>query len=872
MDLLGSHPTSPTPTAPGRAKVSFSTPSRKSRINATCSLSPKLEKLHSETLQSPTTFVECGGRFEIDDTRKVTRSNTSTSSVAALVHRPELPSSLDLTSNELQTGEAQHLLQTLNAERIMAEARGMTKHSSLIARLSAAQDEAVRQFRGKSSCEKLQARQTDLMKKVFKAFRAHNEIKLTTTICKNTLLLCKGQQLAKKIHSGLDLQFIVLPTSLSISPLEDDRVHEHFSSDFALSKEERSRLAVRVMDWDRGSVVFWSLARLRRKVDSLDSMLGCRMSSTDKSRAPGAFALREKPFQRYTLIGQALLALPCPHQTVQKREFLLDVWSPYTHTVHGLLGLQIEMRPPSDGNKIVINLRLSSLSGVSKREFTEIHIHARFQNQVETCFTTKEISGFGEAPLSLNEAYSCALPAQYFPDILCFAVYGMTQHNLFLYRLRAWDELQESQAIQALPSSDQSSHPLLTKFQIMELDSDGVYRACEAVTTNEHDSGIFFLHQGLSRRIQVEFTHYNGQRNQISKVSGIHICDIKILDTKTGTQTYDADAVANPLRILSSGTTMENDVLQELVQVVAQWDSSIHNSKCLDQITPPDRIISMTVRTACHDIFDAVFNIQHAVQIRLYGREQQIGYLSRFFAHNVSPIVTRLSVLPWLVEAAPPTIESRLRTLRTQLRDQGELEDWQPRGISLIETYLNMEKRQCMSLAKQHTQLTYTTHQLSVQHMYPANPGLLENVLQIWPKSSMTCTGAHLAAQALKQLDTLCMFPRTDSIELPEKILISGPLLFRNETDGTEWSRYHFTIRGPFLCSYESTSYNNPLSVLNLRNCSIQAAHGTDSSSEPPHPGDFVVIFPLFRVRYRATSQEQRTSWCTVINSSSGMC
>lgn len=756
---------------------------------------------------------------------------------------------------------SEHLIQILNAEQLVAEAKGTSQRSSLLSRLSAAQAEASKRLSDSHSFNALQAYEHELIRNVIQVWRTQSNIRLARTLCQSTPLLCQAQILARRLNPALTFQFVVLRVMFSISPLEEDDVYDHFDEDLARIKE--TDVAVRVMDRSRDLVYLWSLDKLKNRVSHLEGELSSSNQPDRRLSKDNTFL--ERPFPKYTLFGRAVLSLPLPARATLNQEMIVDIWSPYACVVVGLLRLEIELTCSPGSSVANIKLRIAKLSGISEKELTDIHIHTHFEKESDKYLTTSLASGFEDSPVVLNELHSCSLLIKNLPDILHFNVFGLAQSSQFLDRLESWDELQEAKMSDSAPCTD-SSHPIITEIRISELDSAGIYQYCEAFSTGESSSGVFYLHQGLSRRVQVNLGHANGENHRIVMVSEMQFSDVQSIDQKTGSRKRDEASPVNNLRILSRGTATTGDgLIQQLEDVLGHWDSSVHNSIFLDRTTPADQVISILLKVKICDTHNEEFTIESELLLRMHGRDQQPGYISRLFSYDVLPAVVKIYPLPWLIQKVPDTTTSLLKVIRAQLSGHELLGDWQPRGLSLLEDHHRMKAKQARSLELQRTQFLYTSERLTTKDLpLSQDDELLQNVLQIWQRRTPSYSIAdHMEAQALKLLLADHTEPSTTPIEFTDNVPITSTLYTSTGESDSEWQKSTFTLRPPYLLQYHASSQKQLKSILNVRGSSVRLLDNTETTRYQRYA--FIVESPSFQQVYQATTEALRHAWCSAI-------
>ncbi|XP_078695785.1 kinesin-like protein KIF1A isoform X34 [Branchiostoma floridae x Branchiostoma belcheri] len=263
------------------------------------------------------------------------------------------------------------------------------------------------------------------------------------------------------------------------------------------------------------------------------------------------------------------------------------------------------------------------------------------------------------------------------------------------------------------------SYDLLGWWEICELGPSGEYIAAVVDHSDEKPcQGVFMLHQGIQRRIRVTLVHEPGQDVVWKGVKEVVIGwptirpkstkDMKSLRkkllygrirNKLEVKGPDGEVSALSLNICSQGYLYPPHDLRVFYQFEAAWDSSLHNSKLLNRVTPYREKVYMTVsayieldncaqpacitKDLCLTIHSRDARLSQPRSLRsLFGS----GYYRSPDSNRVSSVY-ELSLKHSSPEGSPGVQRRRRRVLDTSttyVRGEENLAGWRPRGDSLI--------------------------------------------------------------------------------------------------------------------------------------------------------------------------------------------
>jgi kinesin family protein 1 len=143
--------------------------------------------------------------------------------------------------------------------------------------------------------------------------------------------------------------------------------------------------------------------------------------------------------------------------------------------------------------------------------------------------------------------------------------------------------------------TSQFKHDLYASIEVCELAPCGNYLPVTVMTDSyfaEMDPGVFFLRQGVQRRITIGIVHDSGSSLKLQRVSQVRVSRIRSCE-RNGKNIFvgqpDPDTFDLTLRLYA---TQKNIPMMKdgrsFLWAEAAWDSSLHESSLLNRITCPN--------------------------------------------------------------------------------------------------------------------------------------------------------------------------------------------------------------------------------------------------------------------------------------------
>jgi kinesin family protein 1 len=390
---------------------------------------------------------------------------------------------------------------------------------------------------------------------------------------------------------------------------------------------------------------------------------------------------------------------------------VLDVSSPYTQSVVGIVKLTIEPSEGESRSTLKFNVIMRDMAGFAEREGTQVHAQMFISGVSDEsgATTTTMVSNFDEGPIHFNSVHSMSMPlgGPLRNATLRVAIFAKVT-AMHLEKLISWDDMRD-QSYSVSPRKKKSArinetefyteerHDVFARAQILELSETGEYLPVEVVQQTEVDQGAFQLHQGLQRRIQISLTHSSGETLQWQDIRDIRIGSVRLLDPRGKTPDLSSPTKEVRLNTILGPVVKTNADGTSTVTVVAQWDSSLHNSILLDRTTADKYRVHMCLRwnVMSERLSDPIlFSLDIAAQIqprlnRGPSKFMQLWNSNRIVHANVG--LYQLVIRPAAARRAGDLW--RMNTIHRYVKGEEYLAGWTPRGVSLVRDFITAKRR-----------------------------------------------------------------------------------------------------------------------------------------------------------------------------------
>lgn len=396
----------------------------------------------------------------------------------------------------------------------------------------------------------------------------------------------------------------------------------------------------------------------------------------------------------------------------RSQDFILDVISSHTASVAGII--KLALKPSSaeaPSSTLKFNVLMRELQGFAEREGTEVHAQMFIPGVSDEsgATTTAMISNFDEGPVKFDSVHSMSMPlgGPLRNSALRVAIFAKIT-SMHLEKLISWDDMRDhkskspqkkkrSARLNEAEFYTEERHDVFARVQILELSESGEYLPVEVVLQSETDPGSFQLRQGLQRRVELNLTHNSGDAFIWRDITELRISQVRLLDPRgkipdmsSPTREIKLNTVLGPvIRSHPDGTST--------ISIVAQWDSSLHNSIYLDRTTADKYRVQMSLAwnvisdklsepvTFSQDVFSQV---QPRV-LRSPNKFMQLWSSNRIKHASIG--LFQLVIRPAAARRAGDLW--RMNTLHRYVKGEEYLGDWMPRGVSLVRDFLRAKRR-----------------------------------------------------------------------------------------------------------------------------------------------------------------------------------
>ncbi|KAF2679363.1 kinesin-domain-containing protein [Lentithecium fluviatile CBS 122367] len=765
-------------------------------------------------------------------------------------------------------------------------------------------------------------RQLELAKDVFRTWRQRKYVTMAETVLQNAATLKEAQVMSQQMDKHVVFQFCIVDVGHNV-PSSYDLVLNGIpgEDDDFLENAPKPCVGVRVIDFKNEVVHLWSLQKLRFRVRMMHQV----HQYMDRPEYLQHFSL-ENPFNEpcmpeFSRVGDVDVPLAAVFES-RVQDFTLDVISPYTTNVIGIIRLALEpSSAEAPSTTLKFNVVMHDLVGFPEREGTQVHAQLFLPgiSDESGATTTQMINGFDEGPVRFESVHSMSVP---YPSprttFLRVSIFAKVT-SMHLDKLLSWDDMRDSapkpqqkRCRARLPESEfytEDTHDIFSRIQVQEISEDGTYQPVEVVQTNVMDAGVYQLHQGLQRRVVVNLTHTCGETLQWRDVNHMRVGRIRLIDASGKCPGLDSSPVREvPVKLVSAPIVKSNADGTTNVTFIGQWDSSVHNSLLLDRATPDKYRVQATLLfnvTSAKLAEPMVFSLDLSLHIRsrAYIRQTSLFNFSSFFTpqrviHSTVGIF-RVAIRPTSVKRA--TDLWRMNTRHDYIKGEENLSGWTPRGVSLIRDYLSLQKRRqriseietARSVLSSRALTTFPTNTSSSSPLDDRQKSLLTRMIDLWKTKKAPAeiilnptnleppaNGAAFAPQppspspdrarsAPSLVATVRFVPKNPD-------LLKASYLLTPDPTNTRWIRRFVELRKPYLHIYSAEG--DELNAINLTNARVdhspQIARlltgASASGASGVAMGDTVwAVFARSNTYiFRARSEREKIEWILRIDQS----
>lgn len=791
----------------------------------------------------------------------------------------ELDKQKDEYDNTLKSiEESQSQVEEMRADRAAMEKNMQDLRAEMEQQLKLQKEEYERQLEQYRPPTKkpqpsadIDTRGKGLARHALQKWRQRKYVQMAGHLLQHASHLKEAQILSQQMGKPVTFQFAVVDAGHTLGSSYDLVLNgiSDEDDDEELQFSPKPCIGVRVLDFKHGVICLWSLSKLEKRLQLMRQM----QQYFDRPEYLQHFRF-DNPFSdscvpRYSRIGEAQVPLTAVFES-RVQDFVVDVISPYTFSVIGILKLSLEPSlaeaPPST---LKFNAVLHDMAGFSEIEGTEVHAQLSIARVSEEggVNTTQLIKHFNEGPVRYDSLHGLSLPVENSRESrLRIAVFAKVS-TMHLEKLLSWDDIRDSfqrqhgSRIAEDEFLTEEKHDVFARVEILELSENGQYEPVDVSQMSTLDSGAYQLHQGLQRRISVNITHTCGQSLPWDEVNNLRVGSIRLLDS--GGQVPEASVLQQDvaLKLVSVPSLKDNADGTSNVSLIGTWDSSAHASLLLDRTTSEKLRVQMTLSwEVCSTRLQTPlnFSMDLAVQIRPRAFLRAPSMLSQFWnpartAHSTSGMFV-VSVKPSPIESASDLW--RMDTQYEYVKGEELLSGWSPRGVSLIREYIDVRRQQLKAAEVEETKSLFGRENLLVTPSRPLHDStplsppqrdLLRHFLQTWQSPNTTDPGATILSttNTLPPADGTTTntssphhrpqpAPHTKTTGKPHvsatvtfkaknpSLTKSGHLLMPDPSQ-SRWVRRYLELRRPYL-HIHGVPDGDELNAINLRDARVDHA------------------------------------------------
>lgn len=757
----------------------------------------------------------------------------------------------------------------------------------------------------------LSGRQKSLAGWALEKWRQRKYVRMATIMLQHATTLKEAQVLSQQLGQSVVFQFAIVDYGQNLGS-SYDMVLTGISDedDDELSTSPKPCLAVRLIDFKHQSICLWSVAKLQKRLPIMRQMQQYleRPEYLQHFRIDNPFS--EACIPQFSAIGDAQITLAAVFES-RVQDFAVDVISPYTFNVVGILKLSLEPSlADAPASTLKFNVVLHEMTGFSEVEGSSLHAQLFVSRVSEDggVTTSQLVEGFDESPVRFESLHGMSLPSSSSRDstlrITLFAKVTVTH----LDKLLSWDDMRDCAQGRAHESNGSrineteyhvgERHDVFVQAQILELTESGEYLPVEVVHGDSLDGGAYQLHQGLQRRIVISLTHTCGQLLPWHDVTAVRAGQVHLLDAAGKVPELSTNQADVRIKLIQQPVMVDNADGTSNVQLVGQWDSSAHDSALLDRTTSEKHRVQLSLMWDVSSLRlsePLKFSLDIAVQIRPRSWLRQPSMFSQLWtsgrvAHSTTGI--------FLVDVKPTPVKSamdlwRMDTKYDYVKGEEMLTGWAPRGISLIRDYIDFKRRQARSVEIEAAKSVFGKHNLIVDGDTPNGDdvilnehqrGIIQKFLKFWTVSKLVDPGkaildgrsgeplVHGRASVEVQDTTRGRLSAAVHFQPKNPLLLKSGYMLMPDATQTRWIRRHLELRLPFL-HIHSVPDGDELNAINLRDSRVD--HEPELAKLLQRPGHSTAALNVFAIYARnnaflfaSRSDRERLEWILKIDES----
>lgn len=760
----------------------------------------------------------------------------------------------------------------------------------------------------------LSDREVYFAKQVLEHWRQHRYVAMAAGVLRNASTLKEAQVISQQMERNVVFQFTVVDAGHIFASSYDvalNGVSAEDGNDPSLEDDPKPCLAVRVIDFSNSVIHLWSVAKLHRRVKAMRQMVQYIDRPEYMQHFNVGNPFEEDCMPEYTRIGDADIPLAAVFEC-RVQDFTLDVYSPYTCSIVGVVHLSLEPSSAEAPNSTLkFNVVMHELIGFAEREGTNVHAQLFIPgiSGEGGATTTSLISGFGETAIRFESVHSMSLPLSAPQDASLRVSIFAKVTTMHLDKLLSWDDMRDASVAANIKPRNQrlraripehefysdERHDVFARVQILEIGEDGTYQPVEVVQNDTLDQGSYQLHQGLQRRVVLSLVHTSGEALPWKEIDRFQAGQIRLLDSEGKVSDADSNQSDVLLTLVSPPIIRKNSDGTTHVKVTGQWDSSAHNSQLLDRPTLDKYRVQLSLKWQVHSprvTHPMKFSFDVAVQTRPRTWFRQNSLLGQFFYNQR---VVHSTANNYAVTLKPSAAKRagdlwRMDTTSDYISGEEALSSWAPRSVSLIRDYMDLRKRQrrIAEIESARGILAFGALSPPVKAKRPddevlseGQQALMKKILELWQTSpsigenmllrSNTESPERGAAFASKRESSngeeAEPIPLAAAVEthLKSPTVLKGGWLLCPDAAGAHWIRTYVELRRPFLHMYSKDG--DEVNAINLTNSRID--HEPEVAKLLQRPNLRMEVWAVYSTKawlFATRNDKERGEWIWAVD------
>ncbi|KAA1070348.1 kinesin-like protein Klp8 [Puccinia graminis f. sp. tritici] len=398
-------------------------------------------------------------------------------------------------------------------------------------------------------------------------------------------------------------------------------------------------------------------------------------------------------------------------------------------------------------------------------------------------------------------------------------------------------------------------HDVTSAIKMLELTALGDYQSTTIISQNALDPGVFYLRQGLQRKLAIRLTHNSGRQFGWQRMEKVEMGNVRLLDGQGRIHSSKVDRWVSIKASKKPVVHFEADGTSWM-DYVGNWDAGGHESHYLDRVTQSEQRVLVELRWEV-EAKNCVEPIKFRTDIGMVvkGRDQRVGE----GILSLLRIERRLKQMNYLfsIKLKPMMISKvdelwRLSTVNQIVHGEERLKGWKTRGLGLLTEWINFRdsillKTEVDGIKAIVTSLTLKSINELDERLRNPEPGAADlfkigKSLELWqkrfgPKGNMKfleepqlivldqqpIESSSTPKQTFESPKNRRLKAEVRLIPRHENAIRKGKLNVLRDPTRDDWVNRWFVLKRPYLYIYEKNDEVEELGVINLLNVHIDS-------------------------------------------------